>query len=286
MPRNHTPVAAAKAFVGHGKGYGSVHLEERHPGVAGIVLEFAHDAVVAALDDFFADADVGKFFFPEHLHVCVHFGFPGLEKGIGTRFALVVVEGGVAVDTFPLFPVVLGGGVVDVFGITDGLVAQRLPAGYCAEVLGEGFGVFDGIDYHGVGVPASEISGVHEVGHEPLLVFLSENGIEAAFRVFNVVAELQCRSDITEEGAAGRGAASEWSQSDAVTGVGFDFCPRGTDKLTEIVVDEGIVFEDVSDLGYALARHAFVATDDEDEFLGLPIHNEIEVLVADSPQRD
>ena len=143
--------------------------------------------------------------------------------------------------------------------------------------------MFDGIDYHGVGVPACEISGVHEVGHEPLLVFLSENGIEAAFRVFNVVAELQCRSDVAEERATGGGAASEGSQSDAVSGVGFDFCPRGTDKLTEIAADAGIVFEDVSDFCYALARHAFVATNDEDEFFRLPVHCEIKMLVADSP---
>ena len=193
-----------------------------------------------------------------------------MEKGVGARFAFSVVEGGVAVDTFPLFPEALGGGVVDVFGITDGLVAQRLPAGQGAEVFGEGFGVFDGIDYHGVGMLTSEISGVHEVGHEPISVFSSQVGIEAAFRVFDVVAELECGADIAEERAAGGGAASEGSQSDAVSGVGFDFCPRGTDKLTEIAADEGIVLEDVSDLGYALASHAFVATDDEDEFLGLP----------------
>ena len=43
------------------------------------------------------------------------------------------------------------------------------------------------------------------------------------------------------------------------------------------------MFEDVSDFGDALARHAFVATDDEDEFFGLPVHCEIEMLVADSP---
>ena len=32
---------------------------------------------------------------------------------------------------------------------------------------------------------------------------------------------------------------------------------------------EGIVFKDVSDFGDALARHAFVAADNEDEFFGL-----------------
>ena len=269
VPRNHTAVAAAKAFVCHGEGDSLIHLEQRHPRIARIVLKFAHDAVVAALNDFFADADVGEFFFPEHLHVCVHFGFSGFEEGIGARFAFIVVKGCVAVDTFPLFPEVLCGGVVDVFGITDGLVAQRLPAGYCAEVLGEGFGVFDGIDYHGVGVPASEVAGVHKVGHEPISVFTPQIGIEAAFRVFNVVAELECGSDIAEERAAGGGAASERSQSDAVSGVGFGLCPRGADEVAEIASDAGIVFEDVSDFGYALARHAFVATDDEDEFFGL-----------------
>ena len=206
-----------------------------------------------------------------------------MEKGVGAFFALVVVKCCIAVHTFPLFPQVLGGGVVDVIGAADGLVAQRPPTGQGAEVLGEGFGVFDGIDYHGVGVPASEITGVHEVGHEPISVFFAEVGIEAAFGVFDVVAELECGSDIAEERAAGGGAASEGSQSDAVTGVGFGFCPWGADEVSEIAVDEGIVFEDVSDFRYALARHAFVAADDEDEFFGLPIHNEIEVLVADSP---
>ena len=43
------------------------------------------------------------------------------------------------------------------------------------------------------------------------------------------------------------------------------------------------MFEDTADFGYALARHAFVATDDEDEFFGLHPHNEVESLVADSP---
>ena len=63
--------------------------------------------------------------------------------------------------------------------------------------------MFDGIDDDGVGVPASEVAGVHEVGHEPVLVFFSEVGIEAAFWVFNVVAEFECGPDIAEEGAAG-----------------------------------------------------------------------------------
>ena len=44
------PVAAAKAFVGDGEGDGLIHLEERHRWVARVVLEFAHDAVIAALD--------------------------------------------------------------------------------------------------------------------------------------------------------------------------------------------------------------------------------------------
>ena len=123
------PSLRRKPSSATGEGDRLIHLEQRHPGVAGIVLEFAHHAVVAALDDFLADADVGKFFFPEHLYVCVHFGFSGLEKGVGARFAFIVVEGCIAVDTFPLFPEALGGGVVDVFGITDGLVAQCLPAG-------------------------------------------------------------------------------------------------------------------------------------------------------------
>ena len=63
VPRHDTPIAAAKTFVCHGEGDSLIHLEQRHPRIAGIVLEFAHHAVVAALDDFFADADVGEFFF-------------------------------------------------------------------------------------------------------------------------------------------------------------------------------------------------------------------------------
>ena len=239
--------------------------------------------MVAALDNLFADSDVGEFFFPEHLHVCVHFGFFGLEVGIGPRLAFVIVKCCVAVYTFPLFPEVLGGGVVDVVGVTHGLVAQRPPTGQSAKVLGEGFWVFDGINHHGVGVAASEVAGVHEVGHEPLSVFTSQRGIQAAFGVFDVVAEFEGGSDIAEERAARGGAASEGSQSDAVAGVGLGFCPWGTDEVAEVAVDEGIVFEDVSDFCYALARHAFVAADDEDEFFRLSVHHEIEVLVADSP---
>ena len=37
-------------------------------------------------------------------------------------------------------------------GSADGLVAQRPPTGEGAEVFRQRFGVFDGIDYHGVGV--------------------------------------------------------------------------------------------------------------------------------------
>ena len=134
-----------------------------------------------------------------------------MEKGVGARFAFIVVERGVAVNSFPLFPESLGGGVVNVLGMTDSLEAQRLPTGHGAQPLGEGFGVFDGIDYYGVGSLASEVAGVHEVGHEPFHVFFSEVGIEASFRVFNVVAKLECGPDIAEEGAAGRGAASDGS---------------------------------------------------------------------------
>ena len=242
VPRHHTPIAAVKAFVGDGEGHSLIHLKQRHPRISRIVLKFAHHAVVAALDDFFADADVGERLFPEHLHVCIHFGFSGLEEGVGAGVSFIVVEGCVAVDAFPLFPEVLGGGVVDVFGITDGLVAQRLPAGHGAEMFGEGFGVFDGIDYDGVGVPASEVAGVHEVGHEPVLVFFSEVGIEAAFRIFDVVAELECGSDIAEERAAGGGAPPERSQSDAVSCVGFGLCPGGTDQIPEIGTNQGIAF--------------------------------------------
>ena len=118
---------------------------------------------------------------------------------IRVLFAFVVVEGGVAVDAFPLFPEAFGGGVVDVFGITDGLVAQRPPTGEGAEVFGKGFGVFYGIDDDGVGVFAAEVAGVHEVGHEPVPVFFSEVGIEAAFWVFNVVAQFQRRSNIANQ---------------------------------------------------------------------------------------
>ena len=70
-------------------------------------------------------------------------------------------------------------------------------------MFGEGFGVFDGIDDDGVGVFAPQVAGVHEVGHEPVPVFFSEVGIEAAFWVFNVVTQFQRRADIAEEGAAG-----------------------------------------------------------------------------------
>ena len=48
----------------------------------------------------------------------------------------------------------------------------------------------------------------------------------------------------------------------------------------------GLLFKDLANFGYALARHAFVATDNEDEFFGLPVHGEIEVFVADPPKRD
>ena len=81
--------------------------------------------------------------------------------------------------------------------------------------------MFDGVDYDGVGVRVPEVAGVHEVGHEPVPVFFSENGIEAAFRVFDIVAQFQRRADITEERAAGRRASSERSQPHAVTGVGL-----------------------------------------------------------------
>ena len=68
-------------------------------------------------------------------------------------------------------------------------------------MFGEGFRVFYGIDDDGVGVFASQVAGVHEVGHEPVPVFFSEVGIEAAFWVFNVVAQFQRRSNIANQRA-------------------------------------------------------------------------------------
>ena len=111
---------------------------------------------------------------------------------IRVLFAFVVVKGCVAIEALPLFPEALGGGVVDVFGITDGFETQRTPTGKVAEVFGEGFGVFDGVDYDGVGVLAAEVAGVHEVGHEPVAcLLLAQVRIEAAFRIFDVVAQLE-----------------------------------------------------------------------------------------------
>ena len=202
VPRNHTPVAAAKAFLDDGEGDGLIHLEERHRGVARVVLEFAHDAVIAALDNLFANVDVRQFFRPQHLHAAGHLILMFRVERIRVLFAFVVVKGCVAIEAVPLFPEAFGGGVVDVFGMHHRFEPQCPPTGEGAEVFGEGFGVFYGIDDDGVGVFAAEVAGVHEVGHEPVPVFFSEVGIEAAFWVFNVVAQFQRRSNIAKEGAA------------------------------------------------------------------------------------
>ena len=104
VPRHEAPVAAAKAFVGDREGDGLIHLEERHGWVARIVLEFAHDAMIASLNDFFAYFDVGKRLLPEHVDAGSHVVYVFLIKRIGIRFAFIVVKCGVTVHTFPLFP--------------------------------------------------------------------------------------------------------------------------------------------------------------------------------------
>ena len=52
------------------------------------------------------------------------------------------------------------------------------------------------------------------------------------------------------------------------------------------MADERVAFKHLADLGYALARHVLVATDNEDKLLRLPMHGDIEVRVADPPDRD
>ena len=70
------------------------------------------------------------------------------------------------------------------------------------------------------------------------------------------------------------------------SGVGFGFCPRGTDQVAEIASDEGIAFFDFGEFRLCAGAPCVVATDNEDEFFGLPVHGEIEVFVADPPKRD
>ena len=129
VPRHDTPVAAAKAFVGGREGDGLIHLEERHGWVARVVLKFAHDAMIASLDNLFANVDVRQFFRPQHLHAAGHLILMFRVERIRVLFALIVVEGGVAVEAFPLFPEVLGGGVVDVFGTHHRFEPQCPPTG-------------------------------------------------------------------------------------------------------------------------------------------------------------
>ena len=101
VPRNDTPVAAAKAFLDDGEGDGLIHLEERHRGVARVVLEFAHDAMIAALDNLFANVDVRQFFRPQHLHAAGHLILMFRVERIRVLFAFVVVKGCVAIESRP-----------------------------------------------------------------------------------------------------------------------------------------------------------------------------------------
>ena len=67
--------------------------------------------------------------------------------------------------------------------------------------------------------------------------------------------------------------ATQRTERDSVLGVGLFFRPHIADQVAKILADEGIAFKDLADFGYALARHGFGATDNEDEFFGLHPHN-------------
>lgn len=111
--------------------------------------------------------------------------------------ACLVIAGCIAIERFPLFSQMFMGGVINVVGVSDGFEAQRLPAGYGAEVFGERFGVFDGVDYYRVGMLAAQAARVRGVGHKPVTIFLAQIGIETALGIFDIVTKFQCRSHIT-----------------------------------------------------------------------------------------
>ena len=138
-------------------------------------------------------------------------------------------------------------------------------------MFGEGIGVFDGIDDHGVGVFAPDIACVHEIGHEPVLCPSSRRaGLRQRLGSSMSSQSLSVGLAPPRSSPRGEGTASEGLQADAVTSGGRLFCPRGSDEVSEVATDEGILFKHLTDFDEALACLARVTTDDEDEFFGLP----------------
>ena len=141
---------------------------------------------------------------------------------------------------------------------------------------------------YGVGVDDVEVSfdagSEHDVRKEPIRVFVTQVGVHAAFRVFEVVDDDERRAFSGDEGAPRGLLSSEHTDSDAVCGLAFILFPYATSEVTEVSDYFGIFGETFEVFENAL-RHGLIAADDEDEFFVRDAFSDLKGFETDSPER-